>query len=461
MATEHGSVSKRRHGKTHTMMHWLRAAVSMCRGWGRLPIVLLFCVVIILWLTWYIPYLFPKWRSVASRLFAEQLLFVVALSGSLVCLLFWLLFLKLPRRQVRYVFDVKERVDLELKARQTMAQIVGGAVLLVGLYFTSQTLRTTQEGQITDRFTKAINQLGKNDLAVRLGAIHALERIARDSEYDHWAVMEVLTAFVREQPYRSLFSRFFPEKPEVSKLPADMQAILTVLGRRIRTYGKGESERLDLSGVQLPSANLAGAKLQGANLTGANLSKAHLGGAHEKPRHVETKFNSDRPFIATITIEHVFQPPDFQGAILTGARLQQAILVGALFQGAILVQAMLQDSDLTKAKFKNADLAEAHLEGATLTEAHLEGATLIEAHLEGALLTGAHLEGAILTEAHLEGAILTEAHLEGATLIEAHLEGALLTGAHLDSEQIRVACVDEHTQLPDGLTRPAPCPANP
>jgi hypothetical protein len=35
---------------------------------------------------------------------------------------------------------------------------------------------------------------------VRLGGIYALERIARDSESDHWAVMEVLTAFVREQP---------------------------------------------------------------------------------------------------------------------------------------------------------------------------------------------------------------------------------------------------------------------
>jgi len=33
-----------------------------------------------------------------------------------------------------------------------LAQILGGAALLVGLYCTAQTLRTTQEGQITDRF---------------------------------------------------------------------------------------------------------------------------------------------------------------------------------------------------------------------------------------------------------------------------------------------------------------------
>jgi hypothetical protein len=36
---------------------------------------------------------------------------------------------------------MKDRIDLESKSRQTLAQILGGAALLVGLYFTSQTLR--------------------------------------------------------------------------------------------------------------------------------------------------------------------------------------------------------------------------------------------------------------------------------------------------------------------------------
>ncbi len=36
------------------------------------------------------------------------------------------------------------------------------------------------------------------NLEVRLGGIYALERIARDSPKDHWTIMEVLTAYVRE-----------------------------------------------------------------------------------------------------------------------------------------------------------------------------------------------------------------------------------------------------------------------
>jgi hypothetical protein len=115
---------------------------------------------------------------------------------------------------VASIADEKDRLATESGFRQTLVQLVGGVALLGGLYFTAQTLRTsqetlrvnqktletTQQGQITERFTKAIEQLGdKERLMVRLGGIYALERIARDSESDHWAVMEVLTAFVREQ----------------------------------------------------------------------------------------------------------------------------------------------------------------------------------------------------------------------------------------------------------------------
>jgi Pentapeptide repeats (8 copies) len=188
---------------------------------------------------------------------------------------------KIPQRQLvplktkiqRERGDLKalERLQLEHDARKlendartTLVQAFGGLALLIGFYFTAKTWRTTQEGQVTDRFTKAINQLGEagpEKLAIRLGGIYALERIAMDSERDHWPVMEILTAYIREHaPWPSHYS------------PApDIQAVLTVLGRRARTYGKGEDQRLDLTRTDLRRANLARAHLEGAHLTSADL----------------------------------------------------------------------------------------------------------------------------------------------------------------------------------------------
>src|SRR2546422_4220326 len=79
-----------------------------------------------------------------------------------------------------------------------------------------ETLRTTQQGQITERFTKAIEHVGDTGrLTVRLGGIYALERIAtRDAPDYHWQIMEVLTAYVRDNaPWPPNQSSSSPEGP--------------------------------------------------------------------------------------------------------------------------------------------------------------------------------------------------------------------------------------------------------
>jgi len=162
------------------------------------------------------------------------------------------------------------------------------------------TQRLTEQGQITDRFTRAIDQLGKTDdkgdklVEIRLGGIYALERIARESEEDHWPIMEVLTAYVRQHaPWppkegqegtkdsalEKNSKEASWEASETTEVPApapDIQAIATVLRRRTHSLGHGEPDPLDLHGTNLSQADLRGAHLREANLTEANLTEANL-----------------------------------------------------------------------------------------------------------------------------------------------------------------------------------------
>jgi hypothetical protein len=295
MAPGNGSAPERRHSKVRRpVVHWLHAAVSAGAGLGRVLVdglqalkrglsavwrryrLLLFVGCIVL-LAWYIPRRFPEWYlHIVAVLWENLFLVSILLVVLLFSLLRWLLW-KLPKRQVEGIPEDKDHLPVESGFRQsliqivqTFVQIVGGAALLGGLYFTTQTLRTsqetlrvnqktletTQQGQITERFTKAIEQLGDKDrLMIRLGGIYALERIARDSESDHWAVMEVLTAFVREQapattkpPDNTSRKGKTKESLDEQELPAaDIQAILTVIGQRTRTFGNGENKRLDFA----------------------------------------------------------------------------------------------------------------------------------------------------------------------------------------------------------------------
>jgi len=220
-------------------------------------------------------------------------------------LLAFLLFV--PELQVRYLSRGAAREDIPAlvnEYRRTWAQILGGFFVLLGLYFTwrrveisQQTLETQQDQQVTERFTRAIDQLGQTDdkgekkQEIRLGGIYALERIAWDSPgRDYSTVIEVLTAYVpANAPYHPRTSpdpgaapneaseevQHSPKEP-----PADIQAILDVLGRREEDRVPEEYRvRPDLRGTDLTGVNLTEAYLRKANLTGAYLREANLTGA--------------------------------------------------------------------------------------------------------------------------------------------------------------------------------------
>jgi hypothetical protein len=258
----------------------------------------------------------------------------IALTLSAIILAILILWI-VPKIQVRSLgLTGLERFKIENEARKVIAEIIGGSVVLIGLFFTWQTVKSTgdnlkvsQEGQITERFIKAIEQLGKTDagkdsnLVIHLGGIWSLERIARDSEKDYWPIMEILTTYVRQHAA-------WKEEREINEpLPPerDIQAILTVLGRRIRSYRNGEDHQLDLTGTDLRRAILNNANFNGIDLSGARLYKARMQGIH-------------------------LQEADLTGANLTEAMLDQAHLEGADFTGVTLDKATLTGANLKGAK---------------------------------------------------------------------------------------------------------------
>jgi uncharacterized protein YjbI with pentapeptide repeats len=279
---------------------------------------------------------FPQWRGdqYRARFTAEQ---VEKLSA-----------------HERILFE-RNIADIENSNRLTLAQIIGGLALLSGLYFTYQNvktaqdnLRVTEEGKLTERFSKAVELLGSDKLDVRLGGIYALERIALDSRKDHWTVMEVLTSFIRENSNKkSLEDEKSIEPPETGKtdLPQttltksalsetispseDIQAILTIIGRR--AWVQFETRQLDLQKTNLQGSNLVGANLSNAKLNDANLIDAKLGDAK-----------------------------------LNGAELSGANLSGADLSGTDLTDADLSGADLNVKDLNEANLKRANLKGAKM-----------------------------------------------------------------------------------------------
>ena len=298
-----------------------------------------------------------------------------------------------------------DRVRAVTDLRNTLVTMLGGLAVLVGAVVGGLSLRETSRqnraalelqgrGQVTERFTRAIEQLGDDKRDVRIGAAYALEQIARDSAELHWPIMEVLTAYLREHVPR-------PSTPPAdAAMPRRLaEAVATVIGR----HRQGpDDRRLDVHETDLTGVQWLDADLQGADLNGADLERASLSGAN-------------------------------------------------------LMVAFLEGANLQRATFHRTQLQLAALERANLEGAFLWEANLWKAKLNGASLAGAVLWQANLTEADLRGANLERAKLEGAHLPRANLDGARLAGADLSKtlglswDQLELAVDAALAQLPADL----------
>jgi hypothetical protein len=229
--------------------------------------------------------------------------------------------------------EPKDLAKLQNDARTVIVQALGGAFLLVGLYLTFRNLQLTQDRQITEHYTRAIEQLGSDQLQVRLGAIYALERIARDSERDHWPIMEILTAYVR---VHARWKEPPEDRAEEEGPPIDIQAILTVLERRIWTR-ETQEQRLNLSGV-----DLRGALLRHMHLEGASLMNSHLEHSTLVDIHLENA-NLRRSHLENAQLSEVY----LQSANLATAYLKEALVGAVDLRGANLLNVVgLTESQL-------------------------------------------------------------------------------------------------------------------
>ncbi|WP_339382336.1 pentapeptide repeat-containing protein [Nostoc flagelliforme] len=367
-------------------------------------------------------------------------------------------------------FSNQEKIEYINQALTTVAIIIGGLALIVNAYYTyrlsfgvNQSVLTkllyrtlawdnnivtdikntqeTLEEIVPERFSKAIEQLGNEKIETRFAAIYALERIARDSHKDHWTIMEILAAFIREN---APVNQKYEESQHSSKLPTDIQTALTVIGRRDShkdpVNQKLDLRNTDLSNADLTEANLSKAILVGANLQWVNFTRANL---------------SEADLSITYLCGSIFYEANLQKAILPEANLQGVVLRKANLSKAVLYDANLEGAILCDAKLEGAILCGANLEGAVLCDANLEGVNFEDSNLQDANLIGSNLQNAKLAGANLEAVLLSTANLQDANFQQANLSRANLSGCeNLELQQIEQALGDRTTMLPENLKIP-------
>lgn len=182
--------------------------------------------------------------------------------------------------------------------------------------------------------------------------------------------------------------------------------------------------------IQMSSGSCAGCDLSNKAMNGVRLNNANLSGS-------------------------VFNNSNLSGGSLDGSNL-----TGAHFRGTLMYRVKGDDVTMPRAVLEDATLTEAHLSNAKLAEANLSRANLSRAIFSDTDFKGAQFDNANLTGAQFQSGQFQNARFDGTILIDAKLDNANFSGANmltaqgLKQAQLDVACGDERTRLPVGLSLP-------
>jgi uncharacterized protein YjbI with pentapeptide repeats len=303
-----------------------------------------------------------------------------------------------------------------------------------------QELALNREALLSDRFVKAVEQIGSENSAVRVVGLHTLQ-ILELSPREREAVPRMIAGFILQhapwtpdkdaeltealndertwtEPWPSTsggltLPPWIADLPSLRKRAFDVHTALEALYRVFKDRSDSlvlqevDLRKLDLESgsdsIKLHGIHFHGAHFEGSYLVGVDFSASQLDGAH------------------------------FEGATMVncqfGIELRKARFDGAEFQQCTFPRAPLAaDASFRKASFQG-DLHDAVLNRADLRGAHMIGVNLKRASLQDADLTCADLNGANLEGSDLRGARLQRAELDRANLKDALWIGADFNGA--------------------------------
>jgi len=203
------------------------------------------------------------------------------------------------------------------------------------------------------------------NIEVRLGAIYALERIAKDSERDHWPIMEVLCAYIRNPqnsgaPAKREKDSTDDWRKSIRPPRIDVQAALTVIGRR-------SPERIQYEIANYLRLNLEGANLQDAILSHGDFSRAVFRLASLDSARIDFAKLESANFWGASMDSATFQCCQLRDACFASSTLNHASIVrsfaeNCLFHKARLFETIFFETNLDGARLFDTDLSHAHVQ---------------------------------------------------------------------------------------------------
>jgi hypothetical protein len=262
-----------------------------------------------------------------------------------------------------HIGEAEKQAEVEDSYRRTLAQILGGAAIVLGFAWTwikdHDTIELTRIQTSNQQFGEAATLISGKSVDGRAAAIYSLGNLMQTRPEYITPVINILKSVIKtHQPKDSA------DGDPKAKISDDVAAAIYVLGR-IPPSGP----RIDMSHLYLVGGNFKGstgfrgalfysAALYATDFGGVSLTDAIFDGAQMADyQSVGSKQWSDQLAADWTTWkqwEQVQYVALFNDAVLARARFKGMSVAGAIFQRADLTGTKFEDTDLSRADFRDA-----------------------------------------------------------------------------------------------------------
>lgn len=302
---------------------------------------------------------------------------------------------KLPRYQLRNLVEIKkddnqtefdrakEIFKLKDDTRKTLIQILGGAIVILGLFFTLRTFEINRSGQMAERFLATTELLRKEDTESKIVALKSLKYFCEDS-------------FEKSDDIREILARFIFNTSKSKQVIYSDQADNAQVQIKFKK-AKKQDEVLTAAGIILSGScgkNLSDTNIY--NLEGANFS--------------ELKYSTPADFNKAFLFDSYFNNSellnvDFIDSMVENGNFIETTIKLVSFKGANLHKANFANSRITSAGFKDANLSSAVFTNVVFQDVDFERADFTGANLDNVEFIRCKLLYALnLTQAQLQKA---------------------------------------------------------
>lgn len=347
----------------------------------------------------------------------------------------------IPSLQIKSIKEINSTLetkiqlkDLENKFRLTVAQIIGGMIILFGAYATIKSIEENKKKRLRDNFNEAISNLSSTDSLNNLkkvASIYIIESVSKELPDEYYKTsMEIYTHYL-DMTIKRKYSKDSITSPVIN-------SIFDVLGNQNHIKFTSKEyflyfHRLNLMGLEMINGDLRKVYFEHINFAKASVEKCDFSGSYflntdftnaniQKSTFINSTFQGCT-FTYSNLLENnfrttIFNECDFRKIKLKWNEKESKTMISLNFLRFRFFKCICDSISLNDGNFNNSSIVYSKFLGTSFKKSQFQNSRIYNNDFRFANFKNANFENTDLRSCDFSGSDLTGSNIEKAKFLK-------------------------------------------